>query len=121
VEEEAAVDAEDVAEGVVGDGDHGADDRAQQWGDGVDPQPFPGAATIPRLAEDEADGVEPVGEVVADDGDEDEEAGGAVESEGEPDPESVDEAVDGEPEGAEHPDAMVGAGVGGVVAVVEHQ
>ena len=44
-----------------------------------------------------------------------------VEAEGEADPEPVDEAVDREAERAENPDAVVGAGLVGVVAVVEDQ
>ena len=78
-------------------------------------------APVAGLAEDEADGVEAVGEVVADDRDEDEEPGRRVESEGEPDPEPVDEAVDREPEGAEDPDARVCARLLGLVAMVQHE
>ena len=58
---------------------------------------------------------------MADDGDEDEHAGRRVEAEREPDPEPVDEAVDREPEGAERADLGVGAGLLGVVAVMQDE
>src|SRR5689334_14689069 len=95
VEEDPAIDAEGVAEGLARDRGLGADDGAEEGGESVDGEPPHRRLAVPGAAQDVADGVEPVGEVVADHGEKDEQAGGGVDAEGEADPKAVDEAVGG--------------------------
>ena len=96
-------------------------DGARQRRQRVCSQPRFCATLVIGLVEDEADRVQPVGEVVADHGDEDEHAGDRVEPEREPDREPVDEAVHGEAEGGGDANPLVGASLVRVVSVMQHQ
>ena len=87
----------------------------------VGDQPADRLRAVLRLVEDEAHGVEAIGEVVREDGDEDEQAGRGVRSESEADREAVDEAVGREAESAEGADLAMRTGVGGLIAVMEDE
>ena len=79
------------------------------------------ASPVAALPQDEADGVHPVGEVVADHGQEDEQPGRRAHVQREADPEAVQEAVQREAGGAERADTRVRPRLLGLVAVVEDE
>ena len=120
-EEEAGVDREQLAEGLLGDVERGADDRSQQRRDRDDREP--GDRTSPRasLVKDEGDRVQPVREVVRDHCEEDEHARRGVDAERDPDPQAVDERVDRDRARAERADVAVSARLLGGVAVVQDE
>ena len=80
-----------------------------------------GFAPVTALAEDEADRVQPVREVVCEDGDEHEHSRRRVQAEGQPDSEAVDEAVKREACCAQHSHLFMCASLLGLVAVVEDE
>ena len=79
------------------------------------------ASPVAALPQHEADGVHPVGEVVADHREEHEQPGRRVHVEREADPEPVQEAVEREAGRAERADARVRPRLLGLVAVVEDE
>jgi len=93
-QEKAGVQREQVPERVLRDRERRSHDRSDERGDRVHGEPLQRLPPVVALAEDEADRVHPIGEVVCHDGDEHEKAGGRVHSEREPDSQSVDEAVE---------------------------
>ena len=97
--------------------DRSPDDRSCR----VHRQPAQSLSPAPALAEDEGDGVQSIGEVVARHSDEDQKSGAQGEVEGQVDAQPVDGRMGRECEGPHRPDPTVSASVIGVVAVMEDQ
>src|SRR5436305_781488 len=97
------------------------DSRADELREGIGTEPAQCLLPVAALEEDEADGVHPVGEVMADDGKKDQQPRRRADLEGEADSEPVDQAVHREAGGAERPDVCMCARLLGLVAVVEDE